>query len=66
MVNVPTILVPDKLPPVILPVALINPPVNKLPPVTLPATLDVAVAPANTVVPPAGLVSTIAVALALI
>ena len=36
VVNVPVILVPDKLPPVMLPVAEINPPVNKLPPITLP------------------------------
>ena len=38
VVNVPTILVPLKLPPVILPVAEINPPVKTLPPVTLPDT----------------------------
>ena len=36
VVNVPEMFVPDKLPPVILPVALINPLVKMLPPVTLP------------------------------
>ena len=40
VVNVPTMLVPDKLPPVILPVALINPAVRKLPPVILPTALS--------------------------
>ena len=39
VVNVPAIFVPDKLPPVMLPVALIKPPVRILAPVTLPAIL---------------------------
>ena len=70
VVSVPTILVPDKLPPVTLPVADINPPVKMLPPVILPVALTVApvipaVAPANTVWPPAGFVKISAVALAL-
>ena len=37
VVSVPTMLVPLRFPPVILPVAEISPPVSKLPPVTLPA-----------------------------
>ena len=44
VVNVPTMLVPDKLPPVMLPVALIKPPVNKLPPVMLAAEVMAEVA----------------------
>ena len=39
VVNVPTMLVPDKLPPVILLAALINPPVSKLPVVVLAVTV---------------------------
>ena len=67
--NVPVILVPDKLPPVMLPAADINPAVSKLPPVTLPLALTTdpvidGVLPCNTVVPPAGLVIVTAVALA--
>ena len=60
---------PSTLPPVMLPVALINPPVSMLPPVMLPVATTVAAstlddAPANTVVPPEGLVIITAVALA--
>ena len=40
MVNVPTMLVPDKLPPVMLPVADIKPPVSKLPLVVLAVTVN--------------------------
>ena len=40
MVSVPVILVPDKLPPVMLPVADTTPPVLMLPPVMLPVTLE--------------------------
>ena len=39
MANVPVILVPDKLPPVMLPVAETSPAVVKLPPTTLPVEL---------------------------
>ena len=57
------------LPPVILPVADINPPVKILPPVILPDTLTTLPviegdAPCSTVTPPSGLVMIIAVVLA--
>ena len=59
VVNVPTMLVPDRLPPVMLPVAEINPPVSILPPVILADTLTVVpvcvvaltLAPPNTLPP---------------
>ena len=41
VIPVPTILLVLTLPPVMLPAAEINPPVNKLPPVTLPLALIV-------------------------
>ena len=49
MVNVPTMLVPDKLPPVILPVADINPPVNKLPLVVLAVTVNAPSVPTDVI-----------------
>ena len=64
-----TLAPPSTLPAVMLPVEDINPLVNILPPVILPVTLTTlpvieGVAPCSTVVPPAGLVMIIAVALA--
>ena len=58
-----------KLPPVMSPVAEINPPVKILPPVMLPDTLTTLPviegdAPCSTVTPPSGLVMIIAVVLA--